>query len=832
MKLLLKDFQTEAVADFTQKLRRAARDVREDGELQSVVLTSPTGSGKTVMAAGAIESLIKGDEDYGPNPEATFLWVSDQPELNDQTRRKMLQASSVFSPSNVVMVDQSFDQETFSPGNLYFLNTQKLGKATNLVKSGDARTFTFWETVANTVRERPGSFYVFVDEAHRGMAEGETNRKEATSIIQKFIKGSDGEVPGVPLVTGISATPERFNKLIEGTGRTTRSVEVSPDEVRDSGLLKEMVTMHHPSEDQPSDMTMLRAAARSWQKFIKRWEDYCRAQGESIVRPILVVQVEDKSGKQISKTSMAEAIGAIEEEVGHLDNAAYAHALQEAGRLEVGDRELRYLAPSDVEADPDVRVVFFKTALNTGWDCPRAEVMMSFRAANDATLIAQLVGRMVRTPLARHVDSDEHLDTVALYLPHYDAAGLEKVVYKLTAPDPNVLPPTEVTPGDKAITLERTANSDEAFEALEVLPSYTIPKVQKTSEIKRLMKLSRRLSQDGIDPDAQEKTRDLLLDVLRSEYDRLKGTEKFADVVEGNAKLEVRSVDWRMWATTPLGDDAETMELDISAENVDDLFDAAGRKLGEGLHKTWWKSRYEEEPAAKTRAKLEMFALCADAEVPRKLESTARETVQDWLKEHNFAIKNLPEGDRQAYDEVRKLAADPEQSQVTYPKTIEEKKADGSWDRHLYVDKESLYSAKFNKWETKVLERELAKEDVVGWLRNPPRKSWSLCIPYLLGGQHRPLYPDFLFIRSEPDGLVVDMLDPHRLDLEDAPAKAAGLGRYADKHWHEFGRIELIIVDGNEIKRLDLTDEPTRNKVKEVNDHAYLRQLYEAAPAS
>src|SRR5689334_23855465 len=45
-----------------------------------------------------------------------------------------------------------------------------------------------------------------------------------------------------------------------------------------------------------------------------------------------------------------------------------------------------------IHDDPDVRVVFFKTSLNTGWDCPRAEVMMSFRAATDSTYIAQLVG--------------------------------------------------------------------------------------------------------------------------------------------------------------------------------------------------------------------------------------------------------------------------------------------------------------------------------------------------------------------------------------------------------------------------------------------------------
>jgi type III restriction enzyme len=825
VKLLLKDFQSERVAELVRRLRQAARSVRE-GDLEAVSLSSPTGSGKTVMATRAIELLFEGDDKAAPQPDATFLWITDQPELNEQTRRKMLDASSELGPSDLVVIDSSFDQETFTPGKVYFLNTQKLGKNSLLVTAGDKRTYTLWETITNTVVQRPSRFYVFIDEAHRGMEENPRARNEATTIIQKFIKGSPGEIPPVPLIVGISATPERFNNLLLGQTPSRRytPVAVDPEEVRASGLLKERITLFHPTEEQPSDITMLRAAALSWQSFVREWSDYCEAQGVPPVRPVLVVQVQDGTGKQLSRTDIDAALRTIDDAVGPLSADAFAHAFQEGTRLEIDGRELRYLPPADIDRDPNVQVVFFKTSLNTGWDCPRAEVMMSFRTAVDATLIAQLVGRMVRTPLARRIDSDEHLNSVTLYLPHYDAGGLNNVVSRLTTPDPDILPPVEIEKGEEALTLRRADFMEDAFAVLERLPSYVIPRARKTSEVRRLMKLGRLLAGDGIDPDGPENATDILLGVLRAEYDRLKETDQFKTIVEEKGKLDVRAVNWQLHGE--LDEDAELIQLDIAAENVEDLFEAAGRKIGEGLHKAWWKARVQEDSALKTAAKLELFALCMDSAVLRKVETTAQQTVQKWLKNYQAAIAGLNEGRRQAYDEIRRLAAEPEQAPLSYPDAIDGKKAEKAWKSHLYVDGYGLFHARFNRWETKVLEEELARTDVVAWLRNPDRKSWSLCIPYHFGGEWQPLYPDFLIIRKTPGGLVADLLDPHSIDLADAPAKAAGLAQYAAKHAHEFGRIELIIVDGDEIKRLDLTDEQCRDRVKGVSTREHLRQLF------
>jgi len=677
--ILLKDFQETAVADFVRKLRRAARDAR-DGELQAVSLASPTGSGKTVMLIEAIERILQGDEDAPANPDATFLWITDQPELNLQTRDKMRAFSTLLTPARLVVLDNDFDAEQFGTGNVYFLNTQKLGRNSLLVRHGDDRTVTLWETIGNTARERPGGFFVIIDEAHRGMAQSSQARNEANAIIQRFILGSD-EIPPIPVIVGISATPQRFNNLLQAAqgsakSRTVRTVAIDAADVRASGLIKDAIQFAHPEEKQPGDMTLLRAAVRSWLDYRKHWTDYCAAQGEPFINPLLAVQVADASGANaISQTDLAQVLAGIEAEVGGpLPDIAFAHAFQGGTELTLGGRRVRHLAPSEIHADPDAQIVFFKTSLTTGWDCPRAEVMMSFRTAADATYIAQLVGRMVRTPLVRRIDADEHLNTVALYLPHYDAAGLKQVIEKLTDPDSPLIGPTEVRT-EPVATLGHAPDCDALFVALSALPSYSVPRSTTPNEVRRLMKLSRRLSTDGLYPDAPDKAKSLLIDVIDTAHRRCCDTDAFKAIVNENDVLDLRLVSYLFGED--FAGDGKTHQIPVSPENIDDLFETAGRKVGEGLHKEWWRKRVDAveaetgKPEAR-RAKLELVAL-ADADLKRDLQAAAKERARNWFTVYQEQIRALPESKRQMYQEIQGLASEPELSSLAYPDVVEAK---------------------------------------------------------------------------------------------------------------------------------------------------------------
>ena len=473
-----------------------------------------------------------------------------------------------------------------------------------------------------------------------------------------------------------------------------------------------------------------------------------------------------------------------------------------------------------------MQIVFFKTSLNTGWDCPRAEVMMSFRKSVDATAIAQLVGRMVRNPLARLIPSNELLNNVSLYLPHYDAENLSKVVDRLRSPDPEFFPPVDVREGGKQVNVSRVASLDALFKVVEGLPTYLMPGRRKVSQIRRLMKLGRALSNDGIDPGAEDSALLAAVGALTTEYRRAKSTEIFKKLVEERKEIVIRAVDWQVGLATVSEDSKIT--LSISSENLDDLFAEAGRRIGdEGLHREWWKTRRAKK-IGNTQAKLELIALSIDPVVRKRLEITAQKTVHEWLRQHSTKVDSLPDRRQQVYDEIRSLARDPELHHVKLPQTMTVANSSTKWTNHLFADSQGKYPASLNKWEEAVVKQELAKGGTVLWFRNAPRKPWSIAVPYELDGKPIPFYPGFLFFRRLGGKWMVDLLDPHQIDLSDAPAKAVGLGNTPRSIVSAFGRIELIIVRGdNEIRRINLGEEQNRDKVLAVKDKAHLSHLFD-----
>ena len=442
MKNELFPFQKTALARLRQSVATALGNYHSTHTPQVVSYTAPTGAGKTIVMSALIEAVYYGDELYPEQNEAIFIWLSDSPQLNEQSRLKIdLKADKIRLNQCVVISDDSFDMEELEDGHIYFLNTQKLSKSSNLTKHSDGRQYTIWETLANTVRNKADRLYFIIDEAHRG-AQSARDLTKNTTIMQKFLKGSPADrLPPMPVVIGMTATPQRFNRLAEGIQSTTHYVKTTADEVRASGLLKDRIIITYP-EHSGNDMAVLQAATDEWRQKWDHWYQYCYEQHYGQVNPILVIQVQNGSGHQISATDLDECLRIMEERLGdRFLEGQVVHAFGEGTpTLQIGGLDVPYCEPSRIADDKRIKVVFFKETLSTGWDCPRAEVMMSFRRAVDYTYIAQLLGRMVRTPTQQHINVDETLNDVHLYLPQFNEATVYDVVKALQDEEGAIIP--------------------------------------------------------------------------------------------------------------------------------------------------------------------------------------------------------------------------------------------------------------------------------------------------------------------------------------------------------------------------------------------------------
>lgn len=817
MNFLLKNYQATAAGEITRFLRRAGKDYEDDAkDLSSVALSAPTGAGKTVIASAVIETLFDGNEKFAADPLATILWVTDDPALNVQTVRNMNQASSKLGPNRLIPIKSDFDEELFQPNRVYFLNIQKLARSNPLSRSNvDGRTYSLWKTISNTISSNGAHYYVVIDEAHRGMK----INSDRPTIVARIINGQKGINPPAPVVWGISATPERFNEAIAkwGSQRTNKHVTVPLNEVRNSGLIKDKIVLDNPKQGQlQSDTTLLRRGVRQTLVFEKAWHEYSVGQNEPPVVPAFVVQVPNKP----SGSEMAEWLDAIFDAWDGLHDSNVVNTFGDHVAISAGGHTIAYMEPQDIQDDPDIRVILCKDAISTGWDCPRAEVLASMRGAQEYTYIAQLIGRIVRTPLARRIATRHTLNDVHCYLPRFNQDQVETIVARF-AEGKNDEPPVEIILNP--VTLERNEDvPEELFGMLQDLPTYVVPGRIYRTQISRLHTLAALLSGDSIVEDAVAQARITLNGTLKSERARLENDGSFQLALARVRSLKIdRS--YVLLAAESLDDLPEDDELVMERDdnNIEDLYRVAKRKLPEGVASNYWNDVIEDqgdEDYDPTEAKAITAVLALHPEVVDAVEASAEQLVRTWLSKHQKSISKLSDAKKALYEPVKRETRSPELTDLILPTSMTVSDTDQHWAKHLLAAEDGKYPLKMKGWELQVLEIELKDKDLVGWYRNPTGGNAALRVPWDGGQFDRSIYPDFIMFHQTDEGIRPSIIDPHGPYLSDAAGKLMGLAKYADVHSNLFDRIDAVAEIDGKLMALNLRSEIVRDAASKIKD--------------
>jgi hypothetical protein len=863
MKFTLKDYQDEAVRDVLSNLRKARKRWHEDGDKHAFSLTATTGAGKTVMAAAAFEALFHGDDnfDFEADPGAVVIWFSDDPALNEQTRFRLLEASDRVKFTDLVVVQNTFNREKFEAGKVYFLNTQKLGKKSLLVRGHDPdeehtrrgelfpemrpdlRSHTIWDTIQNTIEDPSVTLYLVLDEAHRGMGNPTTAaQNDKSTIVKRLINGA-GSVPGIPVVWGISATVEKFNAAMAGAqGRSSLpNIVVDSAKVQESGLLKDTIILDIPDKVGPFDTVLVRRATDKIKQSSAAWTDYAKEQDDAdIVEPLMILQVPNTP----DHNEIGRALDTIFQQWSDLRHDTVAHVFGDHSTQTFGSHSVPYISPERVQDSKWVRVLIAKDAISTGWDCPRAEVMVSFRPAKDRTHITQLLGRMVRTPLARRIPGNDRLNSVDCLLPFFDAKSVEAVADALMngggdvgdSPLPGrrvLINPEEMTPNPSV--------TEAVWEKFLSLPSQSLPQ-RAASPVKRLTALAQELAVDGLLLDAGKKAHAEMHKVLEAAQAR------YADEI-ATARKAVLTVEGKSLKADMKGKSKSFDDFWESADYavIEDAYRRASRILSPDLSRTYAEYLAAKKTDADTledalmeaHADIAAFGLVAD--VKTYLDTEADKVAKAWLDQYRVPIKGLSHERQEAYRRIKEMSADPEDIDLTKPSSWMEatsaREAGGSetplptYEYHMLCNPDGTFPAEMNAWEIEVLKAERQRQGFEAWYRNPPRSSQdSLGVAYTDNTHIKIVRPDFIFFSRQSDGTIAaDIVDPHGTQFADAIPKLQGLSRYAETHPKIYRRIEAVAKVGDKLRVLDLTSAEVRKAVVEAQD---AKSLYESRFAS
>lgn len=837
MKFTLEPYQNQAVESVLTKLDKARAAYLEDAERTAVGLTAPTGAGKTVIATSVLEGFYRGTPTRIPNPDMTVLWITDDRALNAQTIGKIHQASGGGIDMNRIRYLSEVDQRTLDPGVIYFVHIQALQKNSTIhaVRAdgtrNDKRTYGGWDMIANTVRERGEDFVVIWDEAHRGSATSKTDRKSiAGTIVGGGLTNIGTTQPPAPVVLGISATPDRFYASMQAD-RTVRLVEITPGEVRESGLLKDRILLRSVGETQSADNTMLELAVEDLKGSDASWRTHHEITGDRLVEPLLVVQVEPK----VTDARLSEILTVIESAWPELSDYAVAHSFGDPhGPLRIGDRTVRYLPPEAISGDDRARVVLFKSALTTGWDCPRAEVLVSFQGKESYTEIAQLIGRLVRTPLAKRPESgDDRLNEVTAYLPGFRTEHVVRVVHALTE-DEIVEVEVVIAP---AVCVRSPDVPTGVFDLLDTLPSYTRQRATFPSCTSQLMRLAAALTEHGIVSLGSAKAKKWVTDQMgAAEAQRSDEVgAKVADIM--SLTIGTTMVSYGETLMQSVGkSEAQTNERDL-----DGYFRRAQRVLPDGSA-SWYFNHLCDDGEDEVDAAAKLVAL-AELGFKDVIEDQAATLIRAWQQQYRSTVSRLPRHVRDQIEPLWHLGGSPMhpttvEARDVYPAPTEKVYADTTepittYPHHIYAIPTGKPNAgRFpvdtsrSSWEAEVLAAELAAETLIGWYRNPSSGRHALAIPYEFGEKHQLMHPDFLFWHEDDGTYVMDIVDPHRHDLADTSAKWAALSRYAQHNVKQVRRCLAMAKIGGALRALDLTAENIDERIATASNQNLIEDLF------
>ena len=352
----LKDFQINTV----NKLL----DATSIGNKKEVLLQAPTGSGKTIILLSYIEEYLK------ENNKVIFVWLTPgKGNLEEQSRKKMVKFLPYHNTKNI----QDVLLQGFDAKDTAFINWETITKkGNNALKEAERKNL--YERV-HEAHNNGYKFIIIVDEEH-------LNKTVKAEAIIEYMNPE--------YIVRVSATTKTNNEA--------EFIKIDELEVINAGLITRALYINENVTNEKvltNEHDYLLDLAINKRKAIK--EEYINKNIQ--VNPLIIIQLPNKSEdliKQIEKM---------------LEKKGYSYDKKNLA-IWLADRKENL---EDIENNESHQaILIMKQAISTGWDCPRAKILVKLRDNMSEDFETQTIGRIRRMPQAHHYENTL-LDNCYLY---------------------------------------------------------------------------------------------------------------------------------------------------------------------------------------------------------------------------------------------------------------------------------------------------------------------------------------------------------------------------------------------------------------------------------
>lgn len=442
----LKDFQKISV----DQLSNTFLELWKTGKYRiPLVFKAPTGAGKTIMMAEFLRCL---DDNYQFHEDKAYIWVSfGGDESYNQSKNKLYHYFNEGTDMNLKDINNLSEGKLYK-NNIFFINwskikgtdkeSKKLRKSGGVGYGGDA---VFDDFIKKTRSER--DIVLIVDEAHT-----ETDTHLANEVI---------DLIDPRIILKITATPKDLPNISDVSQKRAGFVEALESDVIASGLIKGKIIIQTEEdikklEDKKlsEDEIMLELA------FNKRIELKKHYQKLGLdINPLVLIQLpSDFKEKEEVQANSKDLVLSFLKQKGVKENEIAIWLSSEKKNLDQIE-----------ENDNKVNFMIFKVAPATGWDCPRADILVMFREITSPTFHTQIIGRIKRMPEAHHYKLEE-LNKAYIYT-NYNKSHI-KDIKEVENPNKPPVHYTKLKKGIERIILETTYQHRTDFNSIENPPMW------------------------------------------------------------------------------------------------------------------------------------------------------------------------------------------------------------------------------------------------------------------------------------------------------------------------------------------------------------------------